>query len=102
MYSGLIQVALLHSNPAAIDVFRMLTKIGAFQSESRNAENLIVAMRLAEDAYGMWCWPLKSAQVRAAYHAAKQVTAAPFMHLSGKAIGEAMAVERVKRIEAVL
>ena len=98
MYEGLRQVSLLRSHPLPVDVYNVLHKLGAFQAESHVAENLVMAMRVAENAFGMWCWPVRSSMIRSAYLAAKEVTATPYLHLEGREIGKAVATERVNRI----
>jgi hypothetical protein len=66
------------------------------------ADDVVVALRVLEKAHEAvhphhpaWC-------VRAAIDAGRSVTSDPYQHLEGKAIGEAMFAERVRKISKVL
>ena len=84
----------------ALDVLNLLSKIRAFASECKHAEDLVKVMTIACTA-GEWL-PLSPKKIANAVAAGRYITSEPFQHLTGKAIGDAMAQARVVVIKAAL
>ena len=92
---------LVGSHPNGLEVVQLLTKCRAW-SMGTMADDLVLAVKITEDAYvyespGLPAWRLK-----ACLEAGRSVTSAPYQHLEGKAIGAAMLLERVSRVSSLL
>lgn len=100
MYDMLGAFNLLGSHPSAFEWHAFFMKCRAFSESSSNGQDLVLCLRTFEQAHGQnSSW--NSSRIAAMIAVGKTVTADPYQHLQGKAIGEAMAQERVSKLASL-
>jgi len=101
LYVGLREFNRLGGPPTGMEVVAFLTKCRAW-GMSTMADDIVVALTVHESATGQGPVYLPAWKLKACIEAGRSVTSAPYTHLEGKAIGQAMQAERVSRISSLL
>lgn len=101
LFNGLAEYNRLGGPPSALEVVTFLSKSRAWGSAT-TADDVVVAVKVYEDATGTSSVYMPSWKLKACLDAGRSVTSEPFQHLQGKAIGDAMTAERVRRVLSVL
>jgi hypothetical protein len=101
LFMGLAEYNRLGGPPTALEVTTFLTKCRAWGMNTM-ADDVVTAVRVYEHATNTTPVYLPSWKLKACIEAGRSVTSDPFKHLEGKAIGEAMTAERVRRLGELL
>lgn len=101
LFNGLAEYNRLGGPPTALEVVTFLTKCRAW-GMGQTADDVVTAVRVYEAATATTPVYMPSWKLKACLEAGRSVTSEPFKHLEGKAIGEAMNAERVRRLSELL
>ena len=101
IFIGLHSLKRLSRPPTALELVQFWTRCRAWGTGTM-ADDVIQAVRLVELVCGARSEFYSSEKLQLSLDAARSVTSAPFSHLVGKLIGEAMTAERVQRVQTLL
>lgn len=101
LYNALKETLMISTNPTAFEVQNLLTKCRGWGTSSI-ADDLVSALWVKEWALGGQSNTISAWMLAKCLEVGRTVTSEPYQHLEGKAIGAAMAAERVEKIRSVL